>query len=117
MTLVDSTIASRDQILATIDEHADELRGLGAKSLALFGSMARGEGSDSSDIDMLVELQFKTFASTRGSSTIRLSDGTSKRWTRWNGWREWRITSRTRGNIARSFMLRSHLCGAGFANA
>jgi len=61
MTLVDSTIASRDQILATIDEHADELRGLGAKSLALFGSMARGEGSASSDIDMLVELQSKTF--------------------------------------------------------
>ena len=61
MTLVDSTIASRDQILATIDEHADELRNLGAKSLALFGSMARGEGSDSSDIDMLVELQSKTF--------------------------------------------------------
>jgi len=54
-------IPSREQILATIDEHADELRGLGAKSLALFGSMARGEGSDSSDIDMLVELQSKNF--------------------------------------------------------
>src|SRR6188768_3327794 len=54
-------IPSRDQILATIDAHADELRGLGAKSLALFGSLARGEGSSSSDIDLLVELQSKTF--------------------------------------------------------
>ena len=54
-------IPSRDQILATIDAHVDELRDLGAKSLALFGSMARGEGSSSSDIDILVELQSKTF--------------------------------------------------------
>ena len=54
-------IPSRDEILATIDAHADELRGLGAKSLALFGSIARGEGSGSSDIDVLVELQSKTF--------------------------------------------------------
>ena len=54
-------IASRDEILAQIDEHADALRGLGARSLALFGSMARGEGSSASDIDILVELQVKTF--------------------------------------------------------
>lgn len=52
---------TRDEVLATIDAHADELRRLGAKSLAVFGSMARGEGSDSSDIDLLVELQPKTF--------------------------------------------------------
>jgi predicted nucleotidyltransferase len=54
---------TRNEILATIDAHADELRRLGARSLALFGSMARGEGSDSSDIDLLVELQPKTFDS------------------------------------------------------
>ena len=48
---------TRDEILATIDSHADELCRLGAKNLALFGSIARGEGSDSSDIDFLVELQ------------------------------------------------------------
>lgn len=58
---MDKMISTREQILATIDDHADELRGLGAKSLAVFGSMARGEGSASSDIDMLVELQSKTF--------------------------------------------------------
>jgi len=47
-------------------------------------------------------------SSTR-ESTIPLSDGTSKRWTRWNGWREWRITSRIRASIARSFMQRGRL--------
>jgi predicted nucleotidyltransferase len=52
---------TRDHILATIDAHADELRRLGARRLALFGSIARGEGHDSSDIDLLVELQPKTF--------------------------------------------------------
>ena len=52
---------TREHILAVVDLHSPELRRLGAKSLALFGSMARGEGSDSSDIDLLVELQPKTF--------------------------------------------------------
>lgn len=58
MRSLDSRMAlNREQILATIDAHADELHRLGARSLALFGSIARGEGSDSSDIDLLVELQ------------------------------------------------------------
>ncbi len=61
MKSLDSMMPTRDEILATIDAHVDELRRLGATSLALFGSMARGEGSDSSDIDLLVELQPKTF--------------------------------------------------------
>jgi hypothetical protein len=52
---------TREEILAMINAHADELRRLGAKSLALFGSVARGEGTESSDIDLLVELQPKTF--------------------------------------------------------
>ncbi len=61
MKSLDSLMPTRDEILAAIDAHADELRRLGAKSLALFGSIARGEGSESSDIDLLVELQPKTF--------------------------------------------------------
>ena len=61
MTSLDGLMPTRDEILAAIDAHADDLRRLGAKSLALFGSIARGEGSDSSDIDLLVELQPKTF--------------------------------------------------------
>ena len=49
-----------------------------------------------------MSLQRLVYLDARGSNTIRLSDGTSKRWTRSNGWREWQITSRTRGDIARS---------------
>jgi uncharacterized protein len=61
MKWLDSLMPTREEVLAAIDAHADELRRLGARSLALFGSVARGEGSVSSDIDMLVELQPKTF--------------------------------------------------------
>ena len=61
MSPMDRPMLTRDQILATIDAYADELARLGAASLALFGSMARGEGSDSSDVDLLVELRPKTF--------------------------------------------------------
>ena len=61
MSSLDSPMPTREEILATINAHADELRRLGAKSLALFGSVARGEGTESSDIDLLVELQPKTF--------------------------------------------------------
>ena len=56
-------IPTRRDILAILDEHAGELRRLGAKSLALFGSLARNEGTPTSDIDLLVELQPKTFDS------------------------------------------------------
>jgi predicted nucleotidyltransferase len=52
---------TREEVLAVLDRHAQELRRLGAKSLALFGSVARGEGTASSDIDLLVELEPKTF--------------------------------------------------------
>ena len=41
---------TREQVLAALDLYAQELQRLGAKSLALFGSVARGEGSESSDI-------------------------------------------------------------------
>jgi predicted nucleotidyltransferase len=52
---------SRQEILDRMDAHADELRRLGATSLALFGSMAREDASEESDIDILVELRPKTF--------------------------------------------------------
>jgi len=51
----------RDHVLAVLDLHAQELRRLGATSLALFGSVARGEGSEGSDVDLLVEPEPKTF--------------------------------------------------------
>jgi predicted nucleotidyltransferase len=61
MEVMDGSVPTRASILEALDANADELHRLGAKSLALFGSLARGEGSHSSDIDLLVELQPKTF--------------------------------------------------------
>jgi predicted nucleotidyltransferase len=38
-------------------DHQDELHQRGVKSLAVFGSVARGEATSTSDIDMLVEFE------------------------------------------------------------
>jgi len=54
---------TRESILATLGGEAVELRRMGVKSLALFGSLARGEGTQTSDVDLLVELEPKTFDS------------------------------------------------------
>ncbi|MEW6531892.1 MAG: nucleotidyltransferase family protein [Thermodesulfobacteriota bacterium] len=48
---------TRDEILEALAEHREELQALGIKSLALFGSAARDELTDQSDIDMLVDLE------------------------------------------------------------
>jgi predicted nucleotidyltransferase len=46
----------RDDVLRILAEHRDELRQqFSVKSLALFGSMARDEAAEASDVDLLVE--------------------------------------------------------------
>jgi predicted nucleotidyltransferase len=46
----------RDEVLQILAQHQDELRQqFGVKSLALFGSVVRGEATDNSDVDLLVE--------------------------------------------------------------
>ncbi len=47
----------RDEILRLLSEHRAELEQLGAKSLALFGSAARDEARQDSDVDLLVEFE------------------------------------------------------------
>jgi hypothetical protein len=42
--------------LEILAQHQEELKKMGVKSLALFGSVARGEAKPDSDIDILVEL-------------------------------------------------------------
>ncbi len=44
-------IEAIDRIVA----HRDELRSMGVASLAVFGSVARNEATDSSDVDLLIE--------------------------------------------------------------
>ena len=45
-----------DNVLDTLRTHESELRKLGVSHAAVFGSVARGEASADSDIDVLVEL-------------------------------------------------------------
>jgi uncharacterized protein len=46
----------REEILATLRAHQAELHRRGVRHAALFGSIARGEGKRTSDIDILIEL-------------------------------------------------------------
>jgi len=52
---------TQKDILATIEENRDAIRGYGVRRLALFGSFARGEETQKSDLDLLVEFETKTF--------------------------------------------------------
>ena len=45
-----------DQIIATLRAHKAELRTAGVQSLSLFGSVARSEATEASDVDVLVRL-------------------------------------------------------------
>ncbi len=47
---------TKQEALAVLKKHADELRARGIVHAALFGSLARGDGGPNSDIDILIEL-------------------------------------------------------------
>lgn len=49
----------RDEILEIISSHRTELDSFCVKSLAIFGSITRGEATSQSDVDILVEFQGK----------------------------------------------------------
>lgn len=57
---------TRDEALGILRKHADELRARGIVHAALFGSVARGEATEESDVDILIDLdesrQFGLFA-------------------------------------------------------
>jgi predicted nucleotidyltransferase len=48
-------------VMRALNEHREELRRLGVRRLSLFGSVARNEATDASDLDFLVEFQQKSF--------------------------------------------------------
>ena len=50
----------RESILKLLRQNEIEIRSFGVKSLALFGSVARGEQSPDSDVDLLVEFNRPT---------------------------------------------------------
>ena len=47
----------RDEVIRPLGERRQELGRLGVKSLALFGSVVRGESRPESDVDVLVEFE------------------------------------------------------------
>lgn len=52
---------TREQVLAKLGQERDNIRRFGVRSLGLFGSVARGEDTPSSDLDILVEFDHKSF--------------------------------------------------------
>ncbi len=49
-------VMGRDQVIATLRRHQLELRHRGVLHATLFGSVARGEATGASDIDIMVDI-------------------------------------------------------------
>ncbi|HYG62472.1 MAG TPA: nucleotidyltransferase family protein [Thermoanaerobaculia bacterium] len=47
----------RNQILDTLERHGESLRSLGVQRIGLFGSHARGDARENSDLDFLVDFR------------------------------------------------------------
>ena len=50
-----------EQILKIIEANREKIKSFGVRRLGLFGSAARGEATETSDLDFIVELEKKTF--------------------------------------------------------
>lgn len=46
-----------EDVLSILREHEGELRARGVRRAALFGSVARGDNEDDSDIDIMIEIE------------------------------------------------------------
>lgn len=57
---------NRESILRKLEENLETIRGFGVRRLGIFGSYARGEQSEASDMDFLVEFEKKTFRNYMG---------------------------------------------------
>jgi predicted nucleotidyltransferase len=54
-------MTSRTQLMDELSSSVPSLRGLGVRSLALFGSFAREEQQQDSDVDLLAEIEALSF--------------------------------------------------------
>lgn len=57
---------TRREILRLLEEHRREIKKFGVREIGVFGSAARDEQTEKSDIDVLIELENKTFDSYMG---------------------------------------------------
>jgi predicted nucleotidyltransferase len=49
----------KGHVISKLREHRDELTAAGIVHLRVFGSVARGEANDSSDVDLIAEFDYK----------------------------------------------------------
>jgi hypothetical protein len=54
---------TREEVLAVLEEKREAIHRLGVRRLGLFGSIARGDPTPTSDLDFLVEFDHKSFDS------------------------------------------------------
>ncbi len=59
-------IINRNNILNELKHHKKELLSYGIRQIGLFGSYSRGDNSENSDLDFVVDLENKTFDSYMG---------------------------------------------------
>ena len=55
--------SNREEILQTLAEHRGKIKSYGVRRIGLFGSHSRGEATESSDLDFVVEFRKKSFDS------------------------------------------------------
>jgi len=51
----------RDEVLRVLEENCGAIRAYGVRRIGLFGSCARGEETEESDLDFVVEFEKKSF--------------------------------------------------------
>ena len=56
----------RDQVLHILGQQREALRAYGVRKLRLFGSIARDEAGEGSDLDFVVDFEKKTFDAYMG---------------------------------------------------
>jgi predicted nucleotidyltransferase len=52
---------TRSDIIRLLEENRSAIKSFGVTELGVFGSFARGEQTDTSDVDVLVDLKTETF--------------------------------------------------------
>jgi predicted nucleotidyltransferase len=67
----------RERVIAALRAHQAELHRRGVRHAALFGSIARGEGKRTSDIDILIELDLRCPSAFSDMSGLRNTSRTS----------------------------------------